>query len=68
MKTKLLPGVLLMLFLANPAFAADKPNIVLMVMDNLGWGELGTYGGGILRGAATAYRLDCQGRHETAQL
>ena len=31
----------------------DQPNIVLMVMDNLGWGELGTYGGGILRGAAT---------------
>jgi len=33
--------------------AADQPNIVLVVMDNLGWGEVGTYGGGILRGAAT---------------
>lgn len=32
---------------------SDKPNVVLMVMDNLGWGEVGTYGGGILRGAAT---------------
>ncbi|NKB34879.1 MAG: sulfatase-like hydrolase/transferase [Pseudomonadales bacterium] len=32
---------------------ADKPNIVLMVMDNLGWGEIGAYGGGILRGAET---------------
>jgi arylsulfatase len=30
-----------------------KPNIVLMLMDNLGYGELGVYGGGILRGAAT---------------
>jgi len=30
-----------------------KPNIVVMLMDNLGYGELGTYGGGILRGAAT---------------
>lgn len=31
----------------------EKPNIVLMVMDNLGWGEIGVYGGGILRGAET---------------
>ena len=31
----------------------DKPNVVMIVMDNLGWGEVGTYGGGILRGAAT---------------
>ena len=37
--------------------AADKPNVVLMVMDNLGWGEIGAYGGGILRGAETP-RLD----------
>ncbi len=34
-----------------------KPNVVLMVMDNLGWGEIGAYGGGILRGAETP-RLD----------
>ena len=31
--------------------AADKPNVVVMMVDNLGWGELGCYGGGILRGA-----------------
>lgn len=37
--------------------AADKPNIVLMLADNLGYGELGSYGGGILRGAPTP-RLD----------
>jgi arylsulfatase len=30
-----------------------KPNIVYMMMDNLGWGEPGCYGGGILRGAPT---------------
>lgn len=29
------------------------PNIVLIVADNLGWGELGCYGGGALRGAPT---------------
>ncbi|MGI9355498.1 MAG: sulfatase-like hydrolase/transferase, partial [Rhizobiaceae bacterium] len=36
---------------------SDKPNIVMMMVDNLGWGELGCYGGGELRGAATP-RLD----------
>lgn len=32
-------------------------NIVLVLADNLGWGELGCYGGGALRGAPTP-RLD----------
>src|SRR3954468_16931641 len=39
-----------------PAMAqqpSQKPNIVVIFMDNLGYGELGAYGGGILRGAAT---------------
>lgn len=40
-----------------PAARARKPNIVLMLMDNLGYGELGVYGGGILRGASTP-RID----------
>jgi arylsulfatase A-like enzyme len=31
----------------------SKPNIVIILADNLGWGELGCYGGGELRGAAT---------------
>ena len=34
-----------------------KPNIVLVLADNLGWGELGCYGGGALRGAPTP-RID----------
>src|ERR1700747_3256733 len=34
-----------------------KPNIVFVLMDNLGYGELGVYGGGITRGAPTP-RLD----------
>jgi len=42
---------------ALPAAAEGKPNIVVMMVDNLGWGELGVYGGGVLRGAETP-RLD----------
>ena len=49
-------------FLSSAAATAmaqtpGKPNVVLVLMDNLGWGELGVYGGGILRGAPTP-RLD----------
>ncbi len=29
----------------------SKPNIILIMMDNYGWGEPGVYGGGVLRGA-----------------
>ena len=36
---------------------ASQPNIVLILADNLGYGELGCYGGGITRGAPTP-RLD----------
>jgi len=47
-----LPGIV------APARAADKkPNIVFILTDNLGYGELGVYGGGILRGAPTP-RID----------
>ena len=45
-------------FAALPAMAQEKkPNIVFMLTDNLGYGELGVYGGGILRGAPTP-RID----------
>ena len=40
-----------------PAHAQEKPNIVLVFMDNFGWGEPGFNGGGIIRGAPTP-RLD----------
>jgi arylsulfatase len=36
---------------------ASRPNIVFILMDNLGYGELGVYGGGITRGAPTP-RID----------
>jgi arylsulfatase A-like enzyme len=35
----------------SPETAAQKPNIVFILVDNLGYGELRVYGGGILRGA-----------------
>jgi arylsulfatase A-like enzyme len=47
-------------FGASPAAAQvadNKPNIVFILADNLGYGELGAYGGGILRGAPTP-RID----------
>ena len=34
-------------------YAQTKPNIVLVFMDNFGWGEPGFNGGGIIRGAET---------------
>ena len=47
--------------MAPPTLAANdhskKPNVVLVLMDNFGYGEVGIYGGGILRGAATP-RID----------
>ena len=42
---------------AAAAGSDDKPNIVLVVMDNFGYGEIGVYGGGELRGAPTP-RID----------
>ena len=55
---------LLLLFgfvLASTTLAApggeNKPNIVLVLMDNFGYGEIGVYGGGVLRGAPTP-RID----------
>ncbi len=47
----------LLLALGAPCAAAERPNIVLILMDNYGWGEPGVYGGGILRGAPTP-RID----------
>lgn len=60
-RSRLLPCVLVcggawLVAAATPA-AAKPPNIVLMLSDNVGFGELGAYGGGVLRGAPTP-RLD----------
>src|SRR5258708_18127084 len=42
---------------ARPIAADKKPNVVFILGDNIGYGDLGSYGGGELRGAPTP-RLD----------
>ncbi len=49
--------LVLILFAPMVALAQDKPNIVVVFMDNFGWGEPGFNGGGIIRGAPTP-RID----------
>src|SRR5271156_4626407 len=41
----------------SPIAPTQKPNILFMLVDNLGYGELGVYGGGATRGAPTP-RID----------
>ena len=50
-------GFALLLMIPAAAFPAEKPNIVFMMADNLGFGDVGVYGGGELRGAPTP-RID----------
>jgi len=58
MRRALVLSILILCAINTVAFAqSDRPNIVLVFMDNFGWGELGAYGGGILRGAPTP-RID----------
>ena len=50
--------LIIVCFLLNSSLIAqDKPNIVIVFLDNFGWGEPGFNGGGITRGAATP-RMD----------
>ena len=49
---------------ASAAPAQDrKPNVVVIMTDDVGWGDLGSYGGGVMRGAPTPHldRLAAEG-------
>jgi len=48
---------LVAVLLTNPVAAADTPNVVLMLADNVGWGDIGAFGGGEIRGMPTP-RID----------
>lgn len=73
MKTKKLQHYGLSLLTAGAALygvtssvqAADKkPNILFILVDNLGYGEIGCYGGGVTRGAPTP-RIDSLAKEGT---
>jgi arylsulfatase len=47
-----LVGALAVFCAFGPADAADgNPNILFILADNLGYGEIGSYGGGVAKGA-----------------
>ena len=53
MRTTRLSLLLLLFCAAQAVMAQEKPNVLLIFLDNFGWGEPGFNGGGIIRGAAT---------------
>ena len=50
-------AALLLIAAAALAQAQDKPNVVIMLGDNVGYGDIGAYGGGEVRGMPTP-RID----------
>ncbi len=56
MKSKL-AWIAVLALLTHGAAAADKPNVVIMLADNVGYGDIGAYGAGEIRGMPTP-RID----------
>ena len=57
MALAILPSLLAQPLIGTPASAQQKPNVVFILADNVGYGDLGAYGGGEMRGAPTP-RID----------
>jgi arylsulfatase A-like enzyme len=57
----------MLVFFSGQGFAKNQPNIVFMLVDNFGYGDLGSYGGGEIRGVPTPKldRLAAQGMRLT---
>jgi arylsulfatase A-like enzyme len=55
--TLFVTGLALLMFFGTARAADTKPNVVFILADNVGYGDLGPYGGGELRGAPTP-RID----------
>jgi arylsulfatase len=56
--TEVVAAVLLCaLAITGPAHAQDRPNVVIMLGDNVGYGDIGAYGAGEVRGLPTP-RID----------
>ncbi|HEY3149688.1 MAG TPA: hypothetical protein VGJ75_25205 [Dongiaceae bacterium] len=54
--------IALLALLTQVALAADKPNVVIMLGDNVGYGDIGAYGAGEVRGMPTP-RIDSIARN-----
>src|SRR5271170_5447067 len=52
-RNKCFLALILVILMASGVSAQQKPNIILIVGDDVGWGDLGVYGGGTGRGQDT---------------
>ncbi len=43
----------LFVFVQSACAQVNRPNVVIMLCDNVGWGDIGAYGGGEIRGMPT---------------